>query len=99
MSKHSKERNDRALALMLAPEQLSVPEVAVRTGVAKATPHLWQSKARALELAEPAGAGVADGWSTRNPRRWSRTARRRHDLAHVWLNPPPKAATASEKAA
>jgi transposase-like protein len=55
MSKHSKEKKQRALALMSAPEKLSVPEVAVRTGVSKATLHLWQREARAPGLAVPAG--------------------------------------------
>ena len=35
----------------------------------------------------------------RNPRRWSRATRRWHDPEHVWLNPPPKAATPAEVAA
>ena len=66
MSKHSKEKKGHALALMSAPEKLSVPEVAVRTGVAKATLYLWQRQARAQGLAVPAGSGVADGWSARD---------------------------------
>ena len=33
MSKHSKEKKQHALGLMSAPERLSVPEVALRTGV------------------------------------------------------------------
>lgn len=66
MSKHSKEKKQHALSLMSAPEKLSVPEVAVRTGVSKATLYLWQREARANGLAVPAGAGVADGWSARD---------------------------------
>ena len=37
MSKYSREKKQIALALMSAPEKLSVPEVSVRTGVSKAT--------------------------------------------------------------
>ncbi len=66
MSKHSKEKKQHALALMSAPEKLSVPEVAVRTGVSKATLYLWQREARAQGLAVPAGSGVAEGWSARD---------------------------------
>ena len=35
----------------------------------------------------------------RNPRRWSRATRRWIDPEHVWLNPPPNAATATKEAA
>jgi len=63
MSKYSKEKRQHALELMSAPEKLSVPEVAVRTGVSKATLYLWQREARTKGLAVPAGAGVAEGWS------------------------------------
>ena len=66
MSKHSKEKKQHALVLMSAPEKLSVPEVAVRTGVSKATLYLWQREARAQGLAVPAGGGVAEGWSARD---------------------------------
>lgn len=66
MSKHSKEKKQHALALMSPPENLSVPEVAVRSGVSKATLYLWQREARAKGLAVPAGAGVAEGWSARD---------------------------------
>ena len=63
MSKYSKEKKQHALELMSAPEKLSVPEVAVRTGVSKATLYLWQREARTKGLAVPAGGGVAEGWS------------------------------------
>ena len=63
MSKYSKEKKQHALELMSAPEKLSVPEVAVRTGVSKATLYLWQREARTKGLAVPAGSGVAEGWS------------------------------------
>jgi transposase-like protein len=66
MSKYSKEKKQHALALMSAPEKLSVPEVAVRTGVSKATLYLWQREARAQGLAVPAGGGAAEGWSARD---------------------------------
>lgn len=66
MSKHSKEKKQHALALMSALEKLSVAEVAVRTGVSKATLYLWQREARAQGLAVPAGGGVAEGWSARD---------------------------------
>lgn len=66
MSKHSKEKKQHALVLMSAPEKLSVPEVAVRTGVSKATLYLWQREARAQGLAVPAGGGVAESWSARD---------------------------------
>ena len=42
---------------------------------------------------------VYEAARARNPRRWSRATRRRHDPDHVWLNPPPKAATPTEAAA
>lgn len=63
MSKYSKEKKQHALELMSAPEKLSVPEVAVRTGVSKATLYLWQREARTKGLAVPAGGGVAESWS------------------------------------
>jgi transposase len=63
MAKYSKEKKQHALALMSPPENLSVPEVAVRTGVSKATLYLWQKEARMKGLAVPAGSGVAEGWS------------------------------------
>ena len=66
MSKYSKEKKEHALRLMSAPEKLSVPEVAVRTGVAKATLYLWQRAARAQGVAVPAGGGVAEAWSARD---------------------------------
>lgn len=66
MSKYSKEKKEHALELMSAPEKLSVPEAAVRTGVSKATLYLWQREARAKGLAVPAGDGIAEGWSARD---------------------------------
>lgn len=66
MAKHSKEKKQHALALMSAPEKLSVPEVAVRAGVPKATLYQWQREARSKGLAVPAGAGVAESWSARD---------------------------------
>src|SRR5262252_5224734 len=64
--KYSKEKKEHALQLMSAPEKLSVPEVAVRSGVSKATLYLWQREARAKGLVVPAGGGVAEGWSARD---------------------------------
>src|SRR5437867_4086424 len=66
MSKYSKEKKEHALKLMSAPEKLSVPGVAVRTGVSEATLYLWQRAARAKGLAVPAGSGVAENWSARD---------------------------------
>jgi len=66
MSKYSKEKKQHALELMSAPERLSVPEVAVRTGVSKATLYLWQREARTKGKAVPAGAGAAESWSARD---------------------------------
>jgi len=66
MSKYSKEKKEHALSLMRAPEKLSVPEVAARTGVSKATLYLWRNEARRRGVAMPAGAGDAEGWSTRD---------------------------------
>lgn len=66
MSKHSIEKKQHALGLMSAPEKLSVPEVAVRTGVPKPTLYEWQREARAKGLAVPAGSGAADSWSARD---------------------------------
>jgi len=66
MSKHTKDKKQHALALMSAPEKLSVPEVAVRTGVPKATLYQWQREARTKGLAVPAGSGVAESWSARD---------------------------------
>jgi transposase-like protein len=51
---------------MSAPEKLSVPEVAVRTGVPKATLYQWQREARARGLPVPAGGGAAESWSARD---------------------------------
>ena len=42
MAKYSKEKKQHALTLMSPPENLSVAEVVVRTGVSKATLYLWQ---------------------------------------------------------
>ncbi len=42
---------------------------------------------------------VYEAARARNPRRWSRATRRWIDPEHVWLNPPPKAATATKEAA
>jgi transposase len=66
MSKYSKEKRQHALVLMSPPENLSVSEVSVRTGVSRATLYLWQREARAKGLAVPAGGGVAEGWSARD---------------------------------
>jgi transposase len=66
MSKYGKEKRQHALALMSAPEKLSVPEVSERTGVSKAALYRWQREARAKGLAVPAGAGVAESWSARD---------------------------------
>jgi transposase-like protein len=66
MSKYSKDKKQHALALMSAPENLSVPEVCVRSGVSKATLYRWQREARAKGFAMPAGGGVAEGWSARD---------------------------------
>lgn len=66
MSKYSKEKKEHALKLMSAPEKLSVPEVAVRSGVSKATLYLWQRAARAEGKAVPAGGGVTENWSARD---------------------------------
>ena len=66
MAKYSKEKKQHALTLMSPPENLSVPEVAVRTGVSKATLYLWQKEARMKGLAVPAGSSVAEGWSARD---------------------------------
>jgi len=63
MSRYSKEKKQHALELMSAPEKLSVREVAVRTGVSKATLYLWQREARTKGLAVPAGSGAAEAWS------------------------------------
>jgi hypothetical protein len=38
-----KENKQYTQLLMSAPEKLSMPEVAMRTGVSKATLHLWQA--------------------------------------------------------
>lgn len=66
MSKHSKDKKEHALAMMSAPEKLPVPEVAERTGVAKATLYRWQREGRARGLAVPAGGGAAESWSARD---------------------------------
>ena len=66
MSKYSKEKKQHALALMSPPENLPVSEVAVRTGVSKATLYLWQKEAQMKGLAVPAGSAVAEGWRPRD---------------------------------
>lgn len=66
MSKYLKDKKQHALALMSPPENLSVPEVSVRSGVSKVTLYRWQREARAKGLAVPAGGGVAEGWSARD---------------------------------
>ncbi len=66
MTRYSKEKKQHALSLMAAPGKLSVPEIAVRTGVSKGTFYLWQREARAKGMAVPAGSGVAEGWSARD---------------------------------
>lgn len=66
MLRYSKDKKEHALSLMSPPESLPVPEVAARTGVAKATLYRWQREARAKGMAVPAGGGVAEGWSARD---------------------------------
>lgn len=60
--KHTQEKKDHALALMSAPENLPVPEVAARTGVPEATLYLWRNQARSQGRAVP-----GDG---QNPEQW-----------------------------
>lgn len=62
MAKHSEKKKEHAVALMSAPENLSVPEVSRRTGVPEATLYLWRNQARAQGRAVP-----GDG---QNPEQW-----------------------------
>jgi transposase-like protein len=62
MAKHSEEKRTHALSLMSAPENLSVAEVAARTGVPEATLYHWRNQARSQGLVVP-----GDG---HNPAQW-----------------------------
>jgi transposase len=62
MPRHSEEKRTHALSLMSAPENLSVAEVATRTGVPEATLYHWRNQARSRGQVVP-----GDG---HNPQQW-----------------------------
>lgn len=62
MAKHSQRKKEHAVALMSAPENLTVSEVSARTGIPEATLYLWRNQARAQGRAVP-----GDG---QNPEQW-----------------------------
>ena len=62
MPRHSEEKRTHALSLMSAPENLSVAQVAARTGVPEATLYHWRNQARSQGLVVP-----GDG---HNPEQW-----------------------------
>jgi transposase-like protein len=62
MSRYSKEKQDHALSLMGPPHNLSVAEVAKRTGVTEPTLYAWRKQARAAGRAVPGDGSQPDDW-------------------------------------
>lgn len=64
MTQHTKEKKEHALALMSAPQNKPVPEVAKLTGIAEATLYLWRKQARSAGKAVPGDGQNPEAWST-----------------------------------
>jgi transposase-like protein len=62
MSRYSKEKKDHALLLMGPPQNLSVAEVAKRTGVTEPTLYAWRNVARAAGRPVPGDGSQPEDW-------------------------------------
>lgn len=62
MAKYSQEKRDYALALMSPPNNMTVAQVSVRTGVTEPTLYAWRTQARDAGRAVPGDGGSPDGW-------------------------------------
>jgi transposase len=62
MSRYSKEKKEHALSLMGPPQNLTVAEVAKRTGVTQPTLYAWRNQARSPGRAVPGDGSTAHDW-------------------------------------
>jgi transposase-like protein len=62
MSRYSREKKDHALSLMGPPQNLSVAEVAQRTGVTQPTLYAWRNAARSGGRPVPGDGSQPEDW-------------------------------------
>lgn len=62
MARYSKEKKEHALSLMSPPHNLTVAEVAGRTGVTEPTLYAWRNQARGEGRAVPGDGSNPENW-------------------------------------